>query len=84
MRKPKQKSALQAIEDALELLRSASTLDGTAKGSVEVLLEVAVEKLRANEWVAWADLREFTAFLSLPISDHKFISTRPPCWHTRT
>jgi hypothetical protein len=46
MRKPKHKSALQAIEEALEILRSDSTLEGTAKDSVEVLLEVAVEKLR--------------------------------------
>ena len=48
MRKPKRKTALQAIEEALELLRSASTLEGKAKESVEVLLEVAVENLRAS------------------------------------
>ena len=48
MRKPKRKTALQAIEEALELLRSASTLEGKAKESVEVLLEVAAENLRAS------------------------------------
>jgi hypothetical protein len=45
MRKPKQKTALQAIEEALEILRSTPTLDGSAKESIEVLLEIAVEKL---------------------------------------
>jgi len=49
MHKPRQESALQAIEEALELLRSASALEGTAKESVEVLLEVAVEKLRTGD-----------------------------------
>jgi hypothetical protein len=41
MRKPKQKSALQAIEEALEILRPASTLEGKAKESVEVLLDLS-------------------------------------------
>ena len=45
MRKPKQKTALQAIEEALEILRSTPTLDASAKDSVEVLLETAVERL---------------------------------------
>jgi len=48
MRKPKQKTAPQAIEEALEILRSSATLEGKAKESVEVLLEVAVENLRAS------------------------------------
>jgi hypothetical protein len=42
----KEDTALQAIEEALELLRSTPTLEGNAKESVEILLEVAVEKLR--------------------------------------
>ena len=46
MRKPKQKTALQAIEEALEILRSSTTLEGKDKESVEVLLEVAVENLQ--------------------------------------
>jgi hypothetical protein len=45
MRKPKQKTALQAIEEALEILRSTPTLEDNAKESIEVLLEIAVEKL---------------------------------------
>jgi hypothetical protein len=49
MHKPRRESALQAIEEALGLLRSASTLQGTAKESVEVLLEIAVEKLRTDD-----------------------------------
>jgi len=48
MRKPKQKTAPQAIEESLEILRSSATLEGKAKESVEVLLEVAVENLRAS------------------------------------
>lgn len=44
-RKPKQKTALQAIEEALEILRSTPTLEDNAKESIEVLLEIAVEKL---------------------------------------
>jgi hypothetical protein len=47
MRKPKQKTAMQAIEEALELLRLSSTLEGNDKESVEVLLEVALENLRS-------------------------------------
>jgi hypothetical protein len=46
MRKPKQTTALQAIEEALEILRSTPTLEGNAEESVEVLLEVAVEILQ--------------------------------------
>ena len=46
MPEPKQKTALQAVEEALELLRSSPTLDGNAKESVEILLEIAAEKLR--------------------------------------
>ena len=46
MSKSKQDIALQAVEEALALLRSAPVLEGTAKESVEVLLEVAVENLR--------------------------------------
>jgi len=46
MDEPKQKSALQAIEEALEISRSVSRLEGKAKESVEILLEVAVDKLR--------------------------------------
>jgi len=45
MPKPKQKTAVQAIEEALEILRSTPTLDASKKESVEVLLEIAVEKL---------------------------------------
>jgi hypothetical protein len=48
MLKPKRETARQAIEEALELLRSVSTLEGTAKESVEVLLEIAVENLRTD------------------------------------
>jgi ribosomal protein S7 len=48
MRRSKQKTALQAIQEALEILRSASALEGTAKESVEVLLEVALENLRTG------------------------------------
>jgi hypothetical protein len=46
MRKLKQKTALQAVEEALEILRSAPTLDGHVEESVEVLPEVAVENLQ--------------------------------------
>ena len=42
----KQGAALQAVEEALALLQSAPVLEGTAKESVEVLLEVAAENLR--------------------------------------
>jgi hypothetical protein len=49
MHKPKKETALQAIEEALELLRSASTLEGNAKEAVEVLLEIAVKKLRTGD-----------------------------------
>jgi len=45
---PKQKTALQAIEEALQLLRSVSTLEGKDKESVEVLLEVALENIRTD------------------------------------
>ena len=46
MHKPNQKTALQAIEEALELLPSASNLQDKDKESVEVLLEVALENLQ--------------------------------------
>ena len=46
MSNSKHDTALQAIEEALALLRSAPVLEGTAKESVEVLLEVAQENLR--------------------------------------
>jgi len=46
MSNSKQRTALQAVEEALALLRSAPVLEGTAKESVEVLLEVAAENLR--------------------------------------
>jgi ribosomal protein S7 len=46
MSNSKQDAALQAVEEALALLRSAPVLEGTAKESVEVLLEVAEENLR--------------------------------------
>ena len=46
MRKAKQKTALQAIEEALDLHRSTSTLQGKDKESGEVLLELAVENLQ--------------------------------------
>ena len=46
MSRSKQHTALQAVEEALALLRSASVLEGTAKESVEVLLQVAAENLR--------------------------------------
>jgi len=49
MHKPRRESALQAIEEALELLRSAPALEGTTKESVEVLLEIAAEKLRTDD-----------------------------------
>ena len=45
MSKPNRKSALQAIEEALELLRSTPTLEGKDKSAVEILLELAIEKL---------------------------------------
>ena len=48
MRQPKQKSALQAIEEGLEILRSASTLEGTAKEGVEVLLDLSGRPKPAN------------------------------------
>jgi len=46
MSNSKQHAALQAVEEALALLRSAPVLEGTDKKSVEVLLEVAEENLR--------------------------------------
>jgi len=46
MSNSKHETALQAVEEALALLRSAPVLEGTAKESVEILLEVAVENLR--------------------------------------
>jgi hypothetical protein len=46
MSKPNGKTALQAVEEALELLRSTPTLEGKAKSTVEILLELAMEKLR--------------------------------------
>jgi len=46
MSNSKHGAALQAVEEALVLLRSAPVLEGTAKESVEVLLEVAAENLR--------------------------------------
>jgi hypothetical protein len=45
MRKPKQKTVLQAIEEAFEILRSTPTSEDNAKESVEVALEIAMEKL---------------------------------------
>ncbi|MGA2077272.1 MAG: hypothetical protein ABSH52_27615 [Terriglobia bacterium] len=48
MRQPKQETALQAIEESLEIMRSASTLEGNEKESIEVPLEVAIAKLRAG------------------------------------
>jgi len=48
MRNSNENSALRAVEEALAILRSASTLEGKAKESVEVLLEVAVENLHAG------------------------------------
>jgi hypothetical protein len=49
MSKPNRKSALEAIEEALRLLRSTSKLEGAAKEGVEALLEIAVEKLRHGQ-----------------------------------
>jgi len=46
MSNSKQDIALQAVEEALALLRSGPVLEGTAKESVEILLEVAEENLR--------------------------------------
>jgi len=46
MRNSKENTALQAVEEALTLLRSAPILEGATKESVEILLEIAVEKLR--------------------------------------
>ena len=43
-----QQTALQAIERALALLQSLHTLEGTDKDSVEHMLDVPVESLRAN------------------------------------
>jgi hypothetical protein len=46
MSNSKQHAALQAVEEALVLLRSAPVLEGNEKESVEILLEVAAENLR--------------------------------------
>jgi len=46
MSNSKQHAALQAVEEALALLRSAPVLEGNEKESVEILLEVAAENLR--------------------------------------
>ncbi len=42
-----EKTALDALDKALVLLRSVQTLDGTDKDIVEFLLELALENLRA-------------------------------------
>ena len=46
MSNSKQHTALQAVEEALALLRSAPVLEGNKKENVEILLEVAAENLR--------------------------------------
>jgi uncharacterized protein YutE (UPF0331/DUF86 family) len=44
-----QKTAIRSLEKALKLLRSVQSLEGTDKDSVEYLLEMALEAVRANE-----------------------------------
>ena len=44
-----QKTAIRSLEKALKLLHSVRTLEGTDKDGVEHLLEMALEKLRADK-----------------------------------
>ncbi len=46
MTEPEREAALVAVEEALSIVRSSPELEGAAKEGVEVLLEIAVEKLR--------------------------------------
>ncbi len=44
-----QQTAIRSLEKALALLRSVQPLEGTDKDSIECLLEMALDALRADK-----------------------------------